>query len=113
MMSRYLKPALWIVLLTALIGMPLQAQEVKKDSGILFGTIEQVGDNSIVINKKTFGFTQGATIRIGEKDHVFSRNLLSSQWVGRQAVYRYHDHGSQSLLIHLFIPTNKAQMNGG
>jgi hypothetical protein len=113
MMSRYLKPALWPVLLIALIGMPLQAQEAKKDSGILYGTIEQVGDSSIVINQKTFGFAQNTTIRLGEKDHVFSRDLLSPQWVGRQVIYRYREQGGQSLLIHLFIPTNKAQMSGG
>ncbi|MDR0673847.1 MAG: hypothetical protein LBF93_09405 [Zoogloeaceae bacterium] len=114
MMEKYLKPVLWAALLMMSASLPLQAQEASgKDSGILHGTIEQVGDNSIVINQKTYGFIQNATIRLGEKDHVFSNSLLSPQWVGRQAVYRYREEGGKPLLIHLFIPTQKAQISGG
>ncbi|MDR1351597.1 MAG: hypothetical protein LBJ59_12635 [Zoogloeaceae bacterium] len=97
-----------------LTSLPLQAQEApKKDSGILHGTIEQVGDSNVVINQKTYGFAQDATIRLGETDHVFSGDLLSPQWVGKQVIYRYREQGGKSLLIHLFIPTHKAQMIGG
>jgi hypothetical protein len=113
MMNKYLKPMLWAALLVMLTSLPLRAQEVsKEDSGILHGTIEQVGDGSIVINQKTYGFVQDATIRLGEKDHVFSKSLLSSQWVGKQVIYRYREQGGKPLLIHLFIPTNKAPISG-
>jgi hypothetical protein len=96
-----------------LLGMlPVQAQETGKDSGILHGTIEQVGDNSIVINQKNYGFTQKTTVRLGEKDYVFSSSLLSPQWVGKQVIYRYQEQDGKSLLIHLFIPTHKAQIGG-
>jgi hypothetical protein len=114
MMDKHLKPVLWATLLMMLTSLPLQAQEASnKDSGILHGTIEQVGDGSIVINQKTYGFTQNATIRLGEKEHVFSKNLLSSQWVGKQVIYRYREQEGKPLLMHLFIPTHKAQISGG
>ncbi|MDR2625770.1 MAG: hypothetical protein LBC37_05505 [Zoogloeaceae bacterium] len=113
MMNKYWKPVLWIALLMLLASLPLRAQEASKgDSGILHGTIEQVGENSIVINQKTYGFTADATIRLGEKDHVYSKSLLSPQWVGRQVIYRYREQGGKPLLIHLFIPTHKAPISG-